>query len=89
MTDATTTPDDEAGENALHLDADKTRDDLEETLDEIERRLTPAELWKSTRILYAERPLVVLGAAAGAVAAVGGLVFWAVASVRGASHRNG
>ncbi len=88
MTDAITPPGD-AGENALHLDADRTRDDLEETLDEIEHRLTPAELWKSTRILYAERPLAVLGIAVGTIAAVGGLVFWAVSSVRGASHRNG
>jgi hypothetical protein len=34
-------PADDAGINAIRLDADRARDELESTLDEIERRLSP------------------------------------------------
>lgn len=34
-------PDDDAGINAIRLDADRARTELETTLDEIERRLSP------------------------------------------------
>jgi hypothetical protein len=37
-------PDDDAGINAIRLDADRARSELETTLDEIERRLSPQRI---------------------------------------------
>jgi hypothetical protein len=53
MTDTSTPePGENAGVSTLRLDADRTRDELESTLQEIEQRLKPAELKGSLRRTY-------------------------------------
>jgi hypothetical protein len=42
-------PGDDAGINAIRLDADRARDELESTLDEIERRLSPDRIIQSVK----------------------------------------
>jgi hypothetical protein len=78
MTDRTREPSGSAGVNAVRLDADRTRDELERTLNQIESRLAPKELWRSVTLTFKERPLRVVAVGAGFVLAVGGLITRAV-----------
>lgn len=74
MTDKTAGPPDTAGINAVRLDADRTRDELAGTLDEIESRLKPRELWNSITLTFQKRPVPFVGATVGAIGAIAGLI---------------
>jgi hypothetical protein len=80
MTTDTPAPADDAGINALRLDADRARDDLEATLDEIEERLNPRRVWQVLRAAFANRPGAFVAVASGVVAATVGAVVWTVTS---------
>jgi hypothetical protein len=67
------------GINAVRLDADKTREQLRATLDEIEHRFTPAELWRSVTLTYKKRPVPFVSTVAASVGAIAGLIALSVA----------
>jgi hypothetical protein len=71
-------PSETAGEEQLHLDADRTREELEATLDEIEHRLKPAAISRAVqrRIRRNPRPFVIVAIAT--VAALAGLSIWRI-----------
>jgi len=80
----------DAGINAIRLDADRARHDLENTLDEIEARLNPQRVIEpvkhtvaSARSAYANRPVEFIAVAVGIVGALGGLVFWGARELSG------
>ncbi|CAN5382061.1 hypothetical protein BH09ACT1_BH09ACT1_24950 [soil metagenome] len=75
-------PDENAGINAIRLDADRTRDELRETLDEIERRISPAGVAESVKRSAKRDPGKAAAIGAGVVAAVTGLTWFIVASRR-------
>jgi hypothetical protein len=75
-------PPEDAGVNAIRLDADRTRDELRETLDEIERRLSPAGVVESVKRSAQRDPGKVAAIGAGVVATITGLTWFIVASRR-------
>ena len=77
-------PDSAPGPEARRLDADRAREELGDTLDEIEKRLTPPELLRSARDAWRRSPGRV-AAVVGAPLAIIGLVV----AVRVARHRRG
>ena len=79
MTDAPEEPGENAGINALRLDADRTREELEKTLDEIERELDPRRIPEKISRAWNENPGRVILTAVGVVGAVAGLI-WLIAS---------
>jgi hypothetical protein len=83
MTDRTPEPSGSAGVNTVRLDADRTRDELERTLNQLESRLAPKELWKSVTLTFKQHPSRVLAVSAGFALAIGGLI------TRAVRHRNG
>lgn len=85
MSDETPVPADDAGINAIRLDADRTRDELRETLDAIEGKLTPQYALESLKRDFRDRPLVVIAAAVGVVGAIVGLITLAVRSGSGSN----
>jgi ElaB/YqjD/DUF883 family membrane-anchored ribosome-binding protein len=87
MSDSTPPPAPDAGINALRLDADRAREDLEKTLDEIESRLNPQRVIQpvkravnSVKTAYENRPVEFIAAAAGVVGTIGGLIALAARS---------
>ncbi|MCU1586244.1 MAG: hypothetical protein JWM49_2800 [Microbacteriaceae bacterium] len=83
MTDRTPEPSGSAGVDTVRLDADRTRDELERTLNQIESRLAPKELWKSVTLAFRERPVRAAAVSGGIALAIGGLI------TRAVRHRNG
>jgi hypothetical protein len=75
-------PAENAGVNAIRLDADRTRDELRQTLDEIEHRLSPAGVAESVKRSAKRDPGKVAAIGAGVVAAVTGVTWFIVASRR-------
>ena len=67
------------GEHALHLRADRTRDELRDTLDEIGRRVTPPTLIANLVARAKKEPGMFSAIGAGVVASIVGLVWFAVA----------
>lgn len=80
--DAKPGPADDAGVNAIRLDAERARDDLRSTLDEIERRLSPAGVAESVKRSAKREPGKVAAIGAGVVAAITGLTWFIAASRR-------
>jgi hypothetical protein len=78
MTDRTPEPAGAAGIDTVRLDADRTREELERTLNQIESRLAPKELWKSVTLTFKERPLRVVAVSAGFALVIGGIITRAV-----------
>ncbi|WP_213815006.1 DUF3618 domain-containing protein [Glaciihabitans sp. dw_435] len=80
MSDTTPAPGEDAGINEIRLDADRTRDELRDTLDQIEGKLTPQYAVESLKREFRERPFVVIAAAIGVVGAIVGVIVLAVRS---------
>ncbi|MCU1439310.1 MAG: hypothetical protein JWP85_307 [Rhodoglobus sp.] len=62
------------GLNSLRLEVDRTREQLESTLEEIESRLNPRRAVEFAKRQWDERPLAVIAAGVGVVGAVALLV---------------
>ncbi|MCU1406597.1 MAG: hypothetical protein JWQ43_2900 [Glaciihabitans sp.] len=84
MTDSPQQPEPDAGINALRLDADRARDDLEQTLGEIEARLNPQRVIQPIKkavsavsAAYKKQPVEFIATAVGIIGAVAGLAIWA------------
>jgi hypothetical protein len=91
MTDGRPEPAPDSGINAVRLDAERAREELEKTLDQIESILNPQRIIVPTRKAvesvkkaYENRPVEFIAAAAGVIGTIGGLVVWAARS--GRSH---
>jgi hypothetical protein len=67
-------PPEGAGIESLRLDADRTRDEIDEILAELEERLNPRRLVDFAQRQWSERPAVVIAIGVAAVAAIGGLI---------------
>lgn len=80
MTDATDEPGENAGINALRLDADRTREELEKTLDEIERELDPRRIPQRISDAWAQNPVRVVVIAVGVAGAIAGIIWLLAAS---------
>ncbi len=76
-------PTKDAGIEAIRLDADRTRDELEQTLDAIEEKLDPRRVVDSLTRAYRNRPVEFVAVATGVLGAVIGLVVWRVVATRG------
>lgn len=63
-----------ADEHALRMDTDRTRDELADTLDSIETRLTPRELLASLQRAWRASPLKTAGLLASPVLAIGAVI---------------
>ena len=84
MTDGRPEPAPDAGINAVRLDADRARDELEKTLDQIESILNPQRIIvpvkkavDSVKKAYDNRPVEFIATAAGILGTIGGVVVWA------------
>jgi hypothetical protein len=91
MTDGRPEPAPDSGINAVRLDAERAREELEKTLDQIESILNPQRIIVPTRKAvesvkraYKNRPVEFIAAAAGVLGTIGGLAVWAAKS--GRSH---
>jgi hypothetical protein len=62
------------GINGVGLDADRTRDELAETLGEIERRLAPAHIRSKIVTIVRNRPVPFIAAGVSLVCAIVGVV---------------
>ena len=89
MTDDRPDPAPDAGINAVRLDADRAREELEKTLDQIESILNPQRIIvpakkavNSVKKAYENRPVEFIAAAAGVIGTIGGIVVWAAKSGR-------
>lgn len=78
MNDHTDEPADDAGIEAIRLDADRTRDELQRTLTEIEERLNPHRMIARAKRAWNENPAEVVMMAILVVGAIGSLVFLGV-----------
>jgi hypothetical protein len=58
------------GLNSLRLEVDRTREQLETTLEEIESRLDPRRAVAFAQRQWTERPLVVIAAGVGLIGAI-------------------
>ena len=76
-------PDENAGLNEYRLDAERTRDELEATLNEIERRISPRRLVAAAKRTWRSYPAEV-AAVVGIVGSIGGLI---VLAARGRAGR--
>jgi hypothetical protein len=81
MTEPQSEPAPDAGINALRLDADRARDDLERTLTEIETRLNPqrviqpvARAARGVRDAYSANPPRFFAVAVAVAVALGGII---------------
>jgi len=77
MSDATplgNEPADDAGEESIRLDADKTRDALEATLDDLESRLKPTNLAASLKVRFTQNPAPFIAVGVAVVGAIAGIV---------------
>jgi len=66
------------GEQGLRLEAERTRDELQETLTELEHRLAPRELAQSARRSIRRNPGIAIGIGLAAATVIVGLVVLAV-----------
>jgi glucose-6-phosphate-specific signal transduction histidine kinase len=66
------------GEHALHLEADRTRDEVRDTLDEIGQRLTPVGITREVKTRAAKNPGAFVAVAAGVIAGVTGLLWFSL-----------
>lgn len=64
----------QGGEQATRLDAERTRDELAAAVDELERRLAPKELLESAKLTVRRRPVAVIGSALGVAGAIAGAI---------------
>jgi hypothetical protein len=87
MTDGRPEPAPDAGINAVRLDADRARDELEKTLDQIESILNPQRVIvpvmkavDSVKQAYKNRPVEFIASVAGVVGTIGGVIVWAAKS---------
>lgn len=62
------------GEQRLRLDAERTRDELQDTLEELERRLAPKELWQSAIRRVERRPLAAVGVGLAVLSLAAGVI---------------
>ncbi len=74
MSELPAPPADDAGVHTLRLDADRTRDELAGTLDEIAHRLSPDGIRESASRSFHEHPVRIVASAVGAAAAIGGII---------------
>ncbi len=65
-----------AGADELHLDTDRTRNELEDTLDEIERRLSPPVILASLKRGLTAHRVVTLAIGLTLVGATIGAMLW-------------
>lgn len=70
------------GEHALHLNVDRTRDELRDTLDELGHRLTPVGLTHEVRARAMKNPGKFVAVAAGVIASLTGIVWFSLARGR-------
>jgi hypothetical protein len=87
MTDGRPEPAPDAGINAVRLDADRARDELEKTLDQIESILNPQRVIvpvkkavDSVKQPYKNRPVAFIASVAGVIGTIGGVIVWAAKS---------
>lgn len=65
---------DQGGEQATRLDAERTRDELAAAMDELERRLAPKELLESAKLTVRRRSVAVIGSVLGVAGAIAGAI---------------